>query len=129
MQLLHRRAGSFRRTGAVFFWNFRAADFAPGFWRYFNDDCSQLQSPAGAAAGHPRPGPARLRGTPQNWIQRHPTLTAIGAGVATHHALKVAARNRKLHGQRLNWAQRHPTLSAIGVGAATHHVIKSHTPP
>ncbi|MBV9851121.1 MAG: hypothetical protein JO250_15745 [Armatimonadetes bacterium] len=68
-------------------------------------------------------------GHPKNWVQRHPTLTAIGAGVATHHALKVSARNRKLHGQKLNWAQRHPTLSAIGVGAATHHVIKKSTPP
>jgi hypothetical protein len=36
-----------------------------------------------------------------NWVQRHPTLTAIGAGVVTHHALKVAARNAKLHGKRL----------------------------
>lgn len=63
-----------------------------------------------------------------NWVQRHPTLTAIGAGVVTHHALKVAARNAKMHGKRLNWAERHPTLSAIGVGAVTHHEIKKHTP-
>ena len=68
-------------------------------------------------------------GHPKNWIQRHPTLTGIGAAVATHHALKVSARNRKLHGQHLNWAQRHPTLSAIGVGTVTHHVIKTHTAP
>ena len=64
----------------------------------------------------------------KNWVQRHPTLTAIGAGMATHHALKVAAKNAKRHHKKLNWAQRHPTLSAIGVGAATHHIIKKHTP-
>src|SRR5579884_3158271 len=64
----------------------------------------------------------------KNWVQRHPTLTAIGAGVATHHALKVSAKNAKAHGKRLNWAQRHPTLSAIGVGAVTRHEIKKHTP-
>lgn len=62
-----------------------------------------------------------------NVIQRHPTLTGIGAGLATHHALKVAARNRKMHGQKLNFAQRHPTLSGIGVGAATRGVIKART--
>ena len=62
-----------------------------------------------------------------NFIQRHPTMTGIGAGLATHHALKVAARNRKLHHQKLDWAQRHPTLSAIGVGTVTRHEIKAHT--
>jgi hypothetical protein len=64
----------------------------------------------------------------KNWVQRHPTMTAIGAAVVTHHALKVAARNAKLHGKKLNWAERHPTLSAIGVGVATHHIIKKTTP-
>jgi len=64
----------------------------------------------------------------KNWIQRHPTLTAVGAGIATHHALKVAARNAKRHGKRLNWAERHPTLSAIGVGAVTRHEIVKHAP-
>jgi hypothetical protein len=64
----------------------------------------------------------------KNWVQRHPTMTAIGAGVATHHALKVAARRDKARGKKLNWAERHPTMSAIGVGAATHHIIKKHTP-
>ena len=62
-----------------------------------------------------------------NIIQRHPTMTGIAAGVATHHALKVAAHNRKMHHQKLDWAQRHPTLSAIGVGAVTRHEIKAHT--
>jgi len=64
----------------------------------------------------------------KNWIQRHPTMTAIGAAIVTHHALKVAAKNAKAHGKRLNWAERHPTLSAIGVGVATHHIIKKTTP-
>ena len=62
-----------------------------------------------------------------NFIQRHPTMTGIAAGVATHHALKVAARNRKMHGQKLDFAQRHPTMSAIGAGALTRHEIKAHT--
>jgi hypothetical protein len=64
----------------------------------------------------------------KNWIQRHPTLTAIGAGIATHHMLKVAAARDKAHGKKLNFAERHPTLSAIGVGVVTHHVIKKTTP-
>jgi hypothetical protein len=71
-------------------------------------------------------------GTPthhsKNWMQRHPTLTGIGAAVATHHALKVSAARKKARGQKLNWAERHPTMTGIGAGTATHHVIKSHTP-
>ncbi len=62
-----------------------------------------------------------------NFIQRHPTMTGIGAGIATHHALKVSARNAKMHGRKLNFAERHPTLSAIGVGGVTRHEIKAHT--
>lgn len=63
-----------------------------------------------------------------NFVQRHPTLTAIGAGVVTHHALKVMAARDKARGKKLNFAERHPTLSAIGVGVVTHHEIKKHTP-
>ncbi len=62
-----------------------------------------------------------------NVIQRHPTATGVAAGVATHHALKVSARNAKAHGQKLNFAQRHPTLSGLGAGAFTRHEIKAHT--
>ena len=62
-----------------------------------------------------------------NLIQRHPTLTALAAGEATHHTLKVSARNAKMHGQKLNFAQRHPTMSALGAGVLTHHEIKAHT--
>ena len=62
-----------------------------------------------------------------NFIQRHPTMSGIAAGVATHHALKVAARNRKLHGQKLDFAQRHPTMSGLAAGAFTRHEIKAHT--
>jgi hypothetical protein len=64
----------------------------------------------------------------KNWVQRHPTMTGIGAGVATHHALKVSAARKKARGQKLNWAERHPTLTGIGVGTTTRHVIKKHTP-
>ncbi len=63
-----------------------------------------------------------------NWVQRHPTITSIAAGVAAHHALKVAAARDKARGRKLNWAERHPTLTAIGAGAATHAVIKHYTP-
>lgn len=64
----------------------------------------------------------------KNWVQRHPTATAIGAAALTHHALKVsAARKKRLH-EKLNWAERHPTISAIVVGGVTHHEIKAHTP-
>ena len=63
-----------------------------------------------------------------NPIQKHPTMTGIAAAVATHHALKVAAHNAKMHGKHLNFAERHPTLSAIGAGALTRHEIKAHTP-
>lgn len=62
-----------------------------------------------------------------NFIQRHPTATGFAAGVATHHALKVSARNAKLHHQKLNFAQRHPTMSGIGAGLFTRHEIKAHT--
>lgn len=62
-----------------------------------------------------------------NLIQRHPTATGFAAGVATHHALKVAARNAKLHHQKLNFAERHPTMSGIGAGLFTRHEIKAHT--
>jgi hypothetical protein len=62
-----------------------------------------------------------------NVIQRHPTATGIAAGMATHHALKVAARNRKMHGQKLNFAEKHPTMAGIGAGVFTRHEIKKHT--
>lgn len=64
---------------------------------------------------------------PHNFVQRHPNAVGVGVGLATHHALKVAAKNAKLHGKQLNWAERHPTLSAIGAGVATSKVIKSTT--
>ena len=62
-----------------------------------------------------------------NFIQRHPTATGVAAGVATHHALKVAARNAKMHHQKLNFAERHPTMSGLGAGLLTRHEIKAHT--
>ena len=62
-----------------------------------------------------------------NFIQRHPTATGFAAGVATHHALKVAAQNAKMHHKKLNFAERHPTMSGIGAGLFTRHEIKAHT--
>lgn len=66
-------------------------------------------------------------GHPHNFIQRHPTLMGVGAGLATHHALKVKAAHDKRMGKKLNWAERHPTMSGIGVGVITHHIIKHTT--
>ena len=62
-----------------------------------------------------------------SWIHRHPTATGFGAAIVTHHLLKVAARNAKLHHKKLNFAERHPSLTAIGAGLAVHHVAKYHT--
>ena len=56
-----------------------------------------------------------------NGVQKHPTMVGVGAAVATHHALKVAAANAKRHHKHLNFAERHPTLSALGAGVAVHH--------
>jgi hypothetical protein len=63
----------------------------------------------------------------KNWIQRHPTATGFGVGLATHHALKVSAARKKARGQKLSWAERHPTLTSVGVGVTTRHIIKKHT--
>jgi hypothetical protein len=63
----------------------------------------------------------------KNWVQRHPTMTGIGAGVATRHALKMSAARKKARGQKLNFAERHPTMTGFGAGVATRHIIKKHT--
>ena len=59
-----------------------------------------------------------------NAAQRHPTVTGIAAGAATHTALKISANRKKARHQRLNWAERHPTLTGIGAAVATHHMLK-----
>jgi len=59
-----------------------------------------------------------------NVIQRHPTATGAAAGIATHHALKVSARNKKARHQKLNFAERHPTITGIGAALGTRHVVK-----
>jgi hypothetical protein len=66
-----------------------------------------------------------------NIVQKHPTLTGVAAGVATHAALKHSAAWKKAHHQKLSWAERHPTLSGIGAGTATRAVIQktTHTHP
>ena len=63
-----------------------------------------------------------------NFIQRHPTLTALAAAGVTHHMLKKAAERDKAEGKHLTWAERHPTLTAVGAGLVVHHEIKKHTP-
>jgi hypothetical protein len=67
-------------------------------------------------------------GHPTNAIERHPTMSGIAAGAATHAALKARARYDKAHGRRLNFAERHPTLTGVAAGIFTHHEIKKHTP-
>lgn len=62
-----------------------------------------------------------------NPVQKHPTMTGVAAGTATHHALKVSARHKKANGQHLNFAERHPTLTGIAAGLGTRHEIKKHT--
>jgi hypothetical protein len=59
-----------------------------------------------------------------NLAQRHPTATAIVAGVGTTYALKRSARYKRLHGQHLNFAERHPYMSGMGVALVTHHMLK-----
>jgi hypothetical protein len=81
-----------------------------------------------AAVVVPSTARAAYRHRRLNWAQRHPTLTGMGAGLATHHALKVSAARKKRRGQRLSWAERHPTLTGVGAATATHHVIKKTTP-
>ena len=82
--------------------------------------CGQKASPV-----TPMPPPAAPRATGvasapmtpagqvqhHNWVQRHPTATSVGAGVLTHHALKVAAKNDKAQGKKLNWAERASSIS------------------
>ena len=62
-----------------------------------------------------------------NLIQKHPTLTGVAAGVATHAALKKSAAAKKKTHQKLNFAEKHPTLTGIAAGATTRTVIKKST--
>lgn len=64
---------------------------------------------------------------PHNIIQKHPTLTGVAAGVATHSALKKSAAAKKKAHQKLNFAEKHPTLSGVAAGVATRAVIKKTT--
>ncbi len=73
-------------------------------------------------------GSAPAGSPPLNAVQRHPTMTGIAAGAATHHMLKVSAEHKKENGQPLNFAEKHPTLTGIAAGVATHHLIKKMTP-
>jgi hypothetical protein len=59
-----------------------------------------------------------------NVLQRHPTATGVVAGAATHHALKVSAKNKKAHHQKLNFAEKHPTITGIGTAIGAHHLAK-----
>jgi hypothetical protein len=62
-----------------------------------------------------------------NFVQRHPTASAIAAGAGTTYYLKHRAKWKKEHGEKLNFAERHPYLSGFGVAVVTHHMIKKTT--
>jgi flagellar motor component MotA len=64
---------------------------------------------------------------PKNFVQRHPTMTAMAAGVGTTMYLKHQAAWKRAHGEKLNFAERHPYMSGIGVAVVTHHIIKKST--
>ena len=59
-------------------------------------------------------------------LHRHPTASAVVAGVAAHHAAKKGAQGRAASGKKPNFAERHPVLSGVAAGAATHHILKKH---
>ena len=118
-----------RKLAPIFAALFALSALAAGCGHSATQSTLPLTPPRPAATTTIAPGattPA-AQTRPRNWVQRHPTATSIGAGLLTHHALKVAAKNAKLHGKKLNWAERHPTLTAIGAGVATHKVITSTT--
>ncbi len=53
--------------------------------------------------------------THKSFIKRHPTATAVAAGVAAHHIAKHNA-----HGI----VHRHPMATGIAAAAAAHHLAK-----
>jgi hypothetical protein len=61
---------------------------------------------------------------PHNFAERHPTMTAMAAGVGTTMYLKHRAAWKKAHGEKLNFAERHPYMSGMGVGIVAHHMLK-----
>ncbi len=52
-----------------------------------------------------------------NPFKKHPTATAIGAGLVAHHMAK------KAHGGIMH---RHPMATAVGAGMIAHHMAKKH---
>jgi hypothetical protein len=80
-------------------------------------------------AGPGLSGPAIAQQPPpvhrkKNFIQRHPTLTGVAAGVTAYKVAKKTGQNRKMHGKKLNFAQRHPVLTGVAAGAAARHYAK-----
>lgn len=59
-----------------------------------------------------------------NIIQRHPTLSSMGAGYAAYKASKMTGQNREAMGGHKNFMQRHPILTGVAAAALTHHMIK-----
>ena len=69
-----------------------------------------------------------------NPIQKHPTISGLAAAAATHHALKVSARNRKANGQKLNFASAiRPCPPSVPVASPTmrskHTRLTKHSAP
>ena len=65
---------------------------------------------------------------PQNFAQRHSTLTSAAAGYAAYKIAKTTGHNRDMNGNHKNFAQRHPFLTGAAAAAVTHHVIKHGMP-
>ncbi len=64
----------------------------------------------------------------KSFVQRHPKLTSVAAGIVAYKVAKKTGKNRQAAGRKRNFAQRHPVLTGIAAAAATHHYIKKHTP-
>lgn len=73
--------------------------------------------------------PVHSQNSVRNEIAKHPTATAVVAGVATTKMLERKARWDRAHGRRLSWAERHPRLSGVAVAIVAHHEIKKHMHP
>ena len=80
--------------------------------------------PAGAARAKVSQPATHNATHKKSFVQRHPTLTSVGAGYAAYKAAKITGKNRTRAGGKKNFAQRHPVLTGIGAGMVTHHVIK-----
>ncbi len=62
----------------------------------------------------------------RNILQRHKTLSSVGAGVAAGKVAKHTGKKRVAQGGKKNFAQRHPHLTGAAAAVGTHHILKKH---